>query len=274
MNPSKSWHGVRNGARHDAVLLHYHPGLQPGAVLAGRSQSVLSQSCQDFEIVVVDDGSCDGHGRRSSRELPILASVISRQKNCGGGAARNAGIDAARGRLSRCSIPTMNSSPAISSAWKRCWKMPPMHGRLRPGRGEPWQGPQPPQAAARHRCPGEHMATYLLCDRGFVPPSPSRSDRAQIAQRVRYSEHLRFGEDTDFAIRLFLAGCRFVDDRRAGCHLARLARSEPRFRKSQRGAACALDRAIAPGHSLARILRLPRLGDRQRRRAAQKSAKH
>ncbi len=64
---------------------------------------------------------------------------------------------------------------------------------------------KPPRAIA----PGEHMATYLLCDRGFVPTITVVVERG-TAQRVRYSEDLRAAEDTDFAIRLFLDGQRFV----------------------------------------------------------------
>jgi hypothetical protein len=56
---------------------------------------------------------------------------------------------------------------------------------------------------------GEHMATYLLCDRGFVPTITTCVGTA-LARRMRYAEHLRFAEDTDFAIRLFLEGCRFA----------------------------------------------------------------
>jgi hypothetical protein len=55
----------------------------------------------------------------------------------------------------------------------------------------------------------EHMATYLLCDRGFVPTTTLVVGTA-MARQVRYSESLPYAQDTDFAIRLFLAGCRFV----------------------------------------------------------------
>src|SRR5665213_1131868 len=52
------------------------------------------------------------------------------------------------------------------------------------------------------------MATYLLCDRGFVPTITVVAAR-EAAARVRYAENLRPAEDTDFAIRLFLAGHSF-----------------------------------------------------------------
>ena len=60
---------------------------------------------------------------------------------------------------------------------------------------------KPPRAIR----PGEDMATYLLCDRGFVPTITVVVPR-ELAARVRYHENLRPAEDTDFAIRLALAG--------------------------------------------------------------------
>jgi hypothetical protein len=56
---------------------------------------------------------------------------------------------------------------------------------------------------------GEHMASYVLCDRGFVP-TITLVVPTDLARRVRYNESLPFAQDTDFCIRLFLAGCRFV----------------------------------------------------------------
>jgi hypothetical protein len=52
------------------------------------------------------------------------------------------------------------------------------------------------------------MATYLLADRGFVPTITIVVER-QMARRIHYDPVLRIAEDVDFALRLYLAGCRF-----------------------------------------------------------------
>ena len=60
-------------------------------------QSVLEQSYQDFEIIVVDDASTDNTGEvvRSFKDERIR--YIRHKKNKGAAAARNTGIKAARG---------------------------------------------------------------------------------------------------------------------------------------------------------------------------------
>ena len=65
--------------------------------VAAAVASVLDQTWTDFELIVVDDGSTDD----TDAALAPLADRIRllRQPNRGVSAARNAGIDAARGRL-------------------------------------------------------------------------------------------------------------------------------------------------------------------------------
>jgi len=170
-------------------------------------RSVLVQTERDFEIVVVDDGSSDDP-ERVVGALGDPRIVFIRQENRGGGAARNAGIDKARGRFiafldsDDCFLPhhlaamrklLENSSGTVGYA------------RMLVNRGGGRTILKPPRAIRE----GEDMATYLLCDRGFVPTITVVVENA-AAKAVRFHENLPAAEDTDFAIRLALAGYRFV----------------------------------------------------------------
>jgi glycosyltransferase involved in cell wall biosynthesis len=170
-------------------------------------RSVLSQTESSLEAIVVDDGSTD------SPESVIDAIgdprvIYVRQANRGGGAARNAGIDCARGRY----IAFLDSDDRFLRH-----HLATMRQLLESENGAAGYAPvivdrgagcsfvKPPRALG----PREHMADYLLCDRGFIPTITLVVPRPW-AKRVRYAENLPFAQDTDFAIRLFLAGCRFV----------------------------------------------------------------
>ncbi|RLA78766.1 MAG: glycosyltransferase family 2 protein [Deltaproteobacteria bacterium] len=60
-------------------------------------ESVLSQTYQDFELIVVDDGSEDGTREMIQREFPGLLTYIY-QENQGVSRARNRGIETSRGK--------------------------------------------------------------------------------------------------------------------------------------------------------------------------------
>jgi len=169
-------------------------------------ESVRAQSFQDFEIIVVDDGSRDNpQDVIESFRDPRLHFI--RQPNAGGGAARNRGIDETRGRF----VAFLDSDDVYLPH-----HLASMHALLKDtqdiaGYARVWvdrgQGPaflKPPRAIR----PAEDMAMYLLCDRGFTQTSTMVVPR-EAARKIRFNEHLRAAEDTDFAIRLHLAGCRF-----------------------------------------------------------------
>lgn len=169
--------------------------------------SVLAQTCQDFEIVVVDDGSADDP--RAVVEAfadPRIRFVA--QANQGGGAARNTGIDHATGRF--CAFLDSDDIflPHHLAAMKETLEGTSDtvgYARVRVDRGQGRTFLKPPRAIRE----GEDMGEYMFCGRGFVPTNTVVTPRT-MAARVRYHTDLRPAEDNDFAIRLALAGCRFV----------------------------------------------------------------
>jgi glycosyltransferase involved in cell wall biosynthesis len=169
-------------------------------------RSVLAQTCRDFEIIVVDDGS-DDHPGAVLEEVGDNRIRLIRQDNSGANTARNRGIDAARGRY----VAFLDSDDRFMAhhldavaAVLRAFPGTIVHGRVLVDRGGGKMMVKPPRGLA----PGEHMAEYLLCERGFVATS-SLVVPTPIAREVRFLEGLPHGQDTDFAIRLYLHGMRF-----------------------------------------------------------------
>lgn len=170
-------------------------------------RSVLEQTCQDFEIVVVDDGS---------RDNPAAAVIalgdprirFERQDNQGASAARNRGIDLARGRY----VAFLDSDDRflprhLETMAALLANRPGTAGfaRMVVERGQGRDFLKPPRGPRAD----EHLAVYLFCDRGFVPTITLVVPR-EWAARVRYDARVSYGDDKDFAVRLHLAGLRFV----------------------------------------------------------------
>ncbi|MEI9995827.1 MAG: glycosyltransferase family A protein [Rhizomicrobium sp.] len=176
-------------------------------VLGAALASVLAQSDPDFEILVIDDGSRDDPGATVSAAHDARIRYI-RQDNGGGGAARNTGIRNARGAF----IAFLDSDdvflPHHLATMRRLLtgtERTAGYARILVDRGGGKTIVKPPRALAS----GEDMASYLLCDRGFVPTITTVVPAA-LARETLYDENLREAEDTDFAIRLALGGCRFA----------------------------------------------------------------
>ena len=183
------------------------PVFNRAGVIGDAIRSVLNQSYQDFEIVVVDDGSTDDI-EKTMQSFDDLRNSFNRQENRGGGAARNRGIDLSHGRF----VAFLDSDDRFLPGHLEQMK------HLLAGRSN-ILGYAPiivDRGLRRSICkplrnisPDEHMANYLLCDRGFIPTMTMAIDR-DTAHKVRFPENLRSAEDTDFAIRLYLEGCTFV----------------------------------------------------------------
>jgi glycosyltransferase involved in cell wall biosynthesis len=176
-------------------------------ILGDAIRSVLAQTEQDFEIVVVDDGSTDN----PSLVVDTIGDPRVRyvwKTNGGGGSARNHGVDLARGKF----VAFLDSDdvflPHHLSAMRRLvegTERRAVYARICVDRGQGRTFLKPPRAIAK----GEHMAHYLMCDRGFVPTITLVVER-ETAAGIRYDETLPAAQDMDFAIRLYLAGITFV----------------------------------------------------------------
>ncbi len=184
------------------VIPVYNRADRLGAAL----HSVLAQDDPDFEIVVVDDGSRDDP-RAVVDAIADPRIRYIRQDNAGGGAARNTGILNAVGDY----IAFLDSDDVFLPHHLRAMRRllagtrnTAGYARIVVDRGEGRTLLKPPRGIA----PGEEMAAYLLCDRGFVPTITTVVPAA-LARQTLYPTDLREAEDTDFAVRLALAGCTF-----------------------------------------------------------------
>ncbi|MGQ0741132.1 MAG: glycosyltransferase family 2 protein [Alphaproteobacteria bacterium] len=189
------------------------PAHNRAHVLGNAIRSVRAQTCQDFEIIVVDDGSADDPCSVAQSFGDARIRVI-RRPHQGAGAARNTGIEMAHGRYVAFLDSDDEFLPRHLEAMKGMLAGRPNtvgYARIIVDRGQGRTFLKPPRAIR----PGEHMATYLFCDRGFVP-TITLALEAEVARRVKYDPGLRFGDDKDFALRLHLAGCDFVMAERPG----------------------------------------------------------
>ena len=97
------------------IPTHDRPGLLVEAV-----ESALSQTVDDLEVVVVDDGSLDPVRLAGDARL----RVVRLHPNRGGAAARNAGLESARGRwvtyLDDDDLLLPHHAELMLDAWERC----------------------------------------------------------------------------------------------------------------------------------------------------------
>ena len=188
------------------------PVYDRAAIIGPPLQSVLDQTFPDFECLVVDDGSRDGPQLQAVVDgLNDPRFIYLRRENGGGGAARNTGIDAARGKfiafldsddlflpqklaqdyevLANRKDPAkilLFSQVLVDRGGARFW--------IKPSRG-PYEN--------------EDISEYLICHQNWTPTSTIVLPSA-LAKSIRFNEYLPFAQDTDFALRVAAENVKFL----------------------------------------------------------------
>lgn len=183
------------------------PTFNREAFISRAIQSVLTQDCQDFEIIVVDDGSTDN---TKTIVLSIQDPRIEyvHQQNGGAPKARNMGIDLACGKYIAfldsddefLPLHLSNALPLLEKNRNIC-----TYTQIITNRGNGITFLKPPRALSEF----EDISEYLLCDRGFVPTSTLILP-TYLAKKVKYDEQMSAGNDVEFAIRLVHSGGKLV----------------------------------------------------------------
>lgn len=160
--------------------------------------SVLAQTFRDFELIVVDDGSSDDTVRRLSAYGNALQLI--RQANRGVSAARNTGIDAARGRwiaLLDSDDYWLSEKLTVQVAWMAA------HPDYRISQTEEiWiRGGRRANPKKRHRKYGGYIFERCLplC---LVSPSAVMIDRSLLDEVGGFDEDLPACEDYDLWLRI------------------------------------------------------------------------
>ncbi len=184
------------------------PTYNRAALIESTLQSVLKQSVQHLEVIVVDDGSTDGTAEvvdRIAMGDPRVRYVS--QPNSGANTARNRGIDEAQGPYLALLDADDHYLPTHLAESLEAIQAHPDHviyGRIIVDRGNGHSFLKPPRGIAQ----GEPMSEYLMCAQGFIQTS-TLVMKTETARDVRYTEGLANGQDVDFALRLHHAGHHF-----------------------------------------------------------------
>lgn len=176
-------------------------------ILTDTIQSVQAQDWQDFEIIVVDDGSRD--------DPESVIKVIGdprvryiRQHNAGGGAARNRGIEASRGLhiafLDSDDLFLPGKLSTMAKALERDDGRTVLYSRMKVDRGVDRYWIRPDRGIRD----GEDVGEYLFCANQFMQTS-TMVVPSDLARKVLFDPALKKGQDLDFCVRLQSAGARF-----------------------------------------------------------------
>lgn len=183
-------------------------------VLPRAIQSVLDQSLEDFELVIVDDGSTDDSVAVAKSYEDSRIRVIELGQNRGGNAARNAGVRAAEAPL----IAFMDSDDVylpekLETVVAEFARRPELQLLV-----DSFEKVQPPGFASPRvlrKNPVIHdrqLFRKALFTRILWKATPSITVRREVILEVMFDETLRRLQDFDFLIRASeIANCASTD---------------------------------------------------------------
>ena len=172
--------------------------------------SLTRQVCNDFEVIIVEDGSANPCKQVCDKYADRLAIKYFMKPNSGPGQSRNYGVERASGDH----VLILDSDVVVPEGYLQA-----VDDELR---REPCQAFGGPDRAADSFTPTQKAISYSMTSffttggiRGgkkkldkFYPRSFNMGVRRDVYNELGGFSKMRFGEDIDFSIRIFKAGCR------------------------------------------------------------------
>ena len=172
--------------------------------------SLTRQSLNDFEVIVVEDGSsvpCQEVCRKYADLLPLHYFA---KPNSGPGDSRNYGVERAQGDY----VIILDSDVVLPESYLQA-----VDDELHRSPADAFGGPDcaHPSFSPTQKAISYSMTSFFTTGgiRGgkkkldkFYPRSFNMGVRREVYQRLGGFSKMRFGEDIDFSIRIFKAGCR------------------------------------------------------------------
>ena len=172
--------------------------------------SLTRQVCNDFEVIIVEDGSANPCKQVCDKYADRLAIKYFMKPNSGPGQSRNYGVERASGDY----VLILDSDVVVPEGYLQA-----VDDELR---REPCQAFGGPDRAADSFTPTQKAISYSMTSffttggiRGgkkkldkFYPRSFNMGVRRDVYNELGGFSKMRFGEDIDFSIRIFKAGLR------------------------------------------------------------------
>lgn len=187
------------------------------ATIAEAIESVRRQTREDWELIVVDDGSRDGTADLVETFTDVRIRVIRELENRGPAFARNRAISLAQAPLVATldsddlwlpqylatMISTLDSDPGAAIAFTDAWVLDDATGRVRKMAAMAFQDPPEPLPT------DPDTLLVELLRRNFIYNSVTFR-REAFTKVGGYDERLWIGEDWELWLRLAAAGFRFA----------------------------------------------------------------